>query len=50
LGSNDTLLWDLSKTTKKVIMTELMPYIAGIVTLLFGAGCFLALKELNKSD
>ncbi len=29
-------------------MTELMPYISGIVTLLFGAGFFLALKELNK--
>ena len=31
-------------------MTELMPYIAGLVTLLFGAGFFLALKELNKDN
>jgi hypothetical protein len=30
-------------------MTSLMPYISGIVTLLFGAGFFLALKELNKN-
>ncbi len=29
-------------------MTELMPYISGLVTLLFGAGCFLALKEQRK--
>jgi hypothetical protein len=29
-------------------MTELMPYIAGLVTLLFGVGFFLALKEQNK--
>ncbi len=29
-------------------MTELMPYISGIVTLLFGAGFFLALQEQRK--
>jgi|GEM_PF-2235689 len=29
-------------------MTELMPYIAGLVTLLFGVGCFLALREQTK--
>ena len=31
-------------------MTELMPYIAGLVTLLFGAGFFLALKEQRKNN
>lgn len=31
-------------------MTELMPYISGIVTLLFGAGCFLALKDQKRPD
>jgi hypothetical protein len=30
-------------------MTELIPYFAGFVTILFGAGFFLALKEMNKS-
>lgn len=30
-------------------MTQLMPYIAGLVTILFGVGCFLALKEQRKS-
>jgi len=29
-------------------MTDLMPYIAGLVTLLFGAGFFLAIKEQSK--
>lgn len=29
-------------------MTELMPYIAGLVTLLFGVGFFLALKDLGR--
>jgi hypothetical protein len=29
-------------------MTELMPYISGLVTLLFGTGLFFALKELKK--
>ncbi len=29
-------------------MTELMPYISGLVTLLFGAGLFFSLKELKK--
>ena len=31
-------------------MSELMPYIAGLVTLLFGVGCFLALREQRKSE
>ena len=30
-------------------MAELMPYISGLVTLLFGLGFFLALKEQTKS-
>jgi hypothetical protein len=30
-------------------MTQLMPYIAGLVTLLFGVGCFFALEEQRKS-
>ena len=30
-------------------MTDLMPYLSGLVTLLFGAGCFLALKEQKKT-
>ncbi len=30
-------------------MTELMPYIAVLVTILFGAGFLLALKEQRKS-
>lgn len=29
-------------------MIELIPYMAGLVTLLFGAGCFLALREQKK--
>lgn len=29
-------------------MTELMPYIAGLVTLLFGVGFFLALRDLKR--
>ncbi len=31
-------------------MTELMPYIAGLVTLLFGTGFYLALREHNKPN
>jgi hypothetical protein len=31
-------------------MTELMPYISGLVTLLFGAGLFFALKEQKKPE
>lgn len=31
-------------------MTELMPYIAGLVTLLFGAAFILALKEQRKNN
>ena len=30
-------------------MTELMPYIAGLVTLVFGVGFFLALQEQKKN-
>ena len=30
-------------------MTELMPYIGGLVTLLFGVGFFLAIQELKKN-
>lgn len=30
-------------------MTQLMPYIAGLVTILFGIGCYLALQEQRKS-
>lgn len=29
-------------------MTELIPYFAGLVTLLFGVGFLLALKEMKK--
>ena len=29
-------------------MTELMPYIAGVVTLLFGLGFFFAVREQKK--
>jgi hypothetical protein len=29
-------------------MSDLMPYVAGIVTLLFATGFLLALKELRK--
>ncbi len=29
-------------------MTELMPYISGLVTLLFSAGLFFAFKEQKK--
>jgi hypothetical protein len=30
-------------------MTEIIPYFAGLITLLFGAGFFLALKEMRKN-
>jgi len=30
-------------------MTELVPYFAGIITILFGIGFFLAIKEINKN-
>ncbi len=30
-------------------MTDLMPYVAGIVTLLFGMGFLLALKDQRKN-
>ncbi len=29
-------------------MTEIIPYFAGLVTLLFGVGFFLAIREMNK--
>lgn len=29
-------------------MINLMPYVSGLVTLLFGVGFYLALKEMNK--
>ncbi len=30
-------------------MTDIIPYFAGLITLLFGLACFLALKEMTKS-
>lgn len=30
-------------------MIEIIPYFAGLITLLFGIGFFLALKEANKN-
>jgi hypothetical protein len=29
-------------------MTEIIPYFAGLITLLFGVGFLLALKEMKK--
>ncbi len=29
-------------------MTEIIPYFAGLITLLFAAGFVLALREMNK--
>lgn len=31
-------------------MTEFIPYFAGLITLLFGFGFFLALKEMEKQN
>jgi hypothetical protein len=31
-------------------MTEVIPYFAGLITLLFGIGFTLALKQANKND
>jgi hypothetical protein len=31
-------------------MTELIPYFAGVVTLLFGFGFYLGLQEFKKLD
>jgi hypothetical protein len=31
-------------------MSELVPYLAGVVSIMFGIGFFLALQELNKMD
>lgn len=30
-------------------MIELIPYFAGLITVLFGVGFFLALKDLRKN-
>jgi hypothetical protein len=30
-------------------MTDIIPYFAGLITLLFGTGFFLALKEMRKN-
>jgi hypothetical protein len=30
-------------------MIELIPYFAGLITIMFGVGFFLALKELNRN-
>ena len=29
-------------------MTEIIPYFAGLITLLFGVGFFLAIRKMNK--
>lgn len=29
-------------------MTEIIPYFAGLITLLFGVGFFFALREMKK--
>lgn len=31
-------------------MTELIPYFAGVITLLFGLGFYLGLQEFKKID
>jgi len=31
-------------------MTEIIPYFAGLITLLFGAGFFLAIRQKENSD
>jgi hypothetical protein len=31
-------------------MTEIIPYFAGLITLLFGAGFFLAITKSDKKD
>ena len=31
-------------------MIEVIPYFAGIITLLFGVGFYLSIKESNKKD
>jgi hypothetical protein len=31
-------------------MIEILPYFAGLITLLFGAGFFLALREMSKKN
>ncbi len=31
-------------------MTEIIPYFAGLITLLFGIGLGLAIKEINKKS
>jgi hypothetical protein len=31
-------------------MTEIIPYFAGLITLLFAVGFFLAIRQSNKQD
>jgi hypothetical protein len=31
-------------------MTEIIPYFAGFITLLFGAGFYLAIAQPNQND
>jgi hypothetical protein len=31
-------------------MTQFIPYFAGLITLLFGAGFYLAIQEAKKED
>jgi hypothetical protein len=31
-------------------MTEIIPYFAGLITLLFGAGFYLAITQSDKKD
>jgi uncharacterized protein YneF (UPF0154 family) len=31
-------------------MIEIIPYFAGLVTILFGVGFFLAIKEMSKQN
>lgn len=31
-------------------MTEIIPYFAGLITLLFGIGFSLAIREINKKS
>ena len=48
LGTINTCLRNLFKTSKQRKMTEIIPYFAGLITLLFGIGFLLALREMNK--
>lgn len=31
-------------------MTEIIPYFAGLITLLFGLGFYLAIQDANRKD